>query len=419
MRPRNPTENRQQGTVAIIVGLSLFVLIGFAGLVLDLGRLFVNKTELQTSADACALAAASQLTCDPSVAGNCTATDLSNAENAGVFASNQNRRDLQANAATIAPADIKFSTVFAPNSNYVTRGGASPNSKYVMCTARSNGIVPWFMGVLGVGASNVAATAVATLSPSQAFCTSAPMGICQLSNGTNWGYSVGQWIPSTFTSSGNNDLLTGGFKWVDFTINAGGNSEIRDQLAGNGVCNVKIGDQIQQPGQQQGAKSAYNTRFGIYPNGANAYTAQTAPPDWTGYAYPNQSPGSPVIPINTSAYSEYSRNQGLHTPFTPNEYAGTGPPSSRNINGTPSSSATHATYGGNRRLVAIPVIDCNAGNTTPIVGMACALMLNPMSNGANGTIYLEYLGDAKLSTSPCSTGGLPGNNGPLVPALVQ
>ena len=33
-----------------------FVLIGFAGLVLDLGRLYVNKTELQNAADACALA---------------------------------------------------------------------------------------------------------------------------------------------------------------------------------------------------------------------------------------------------------------------------------------------------------------------------------------------------------------------------
>ena len=35
--------------MAIIVGLSLVMLVGFAGLALDLGRPYVNKTELQTA----------------------------------------------------------------------------------------------------------------------------------------------------------------------------------------------------------------------------------------------------------------------------------------------------------------------------------------------------------------------------------
>lgn len=52
---------RQGGAVAIIVGLSLVVLIGFLGLVIDLGRTYVLKTELQNAADAAALAGASQL----------------------------------------------------------------------------------------------------------------------------------------------------------------------------------------------------------------------------------------------------------------------------------------------------------------------------------------------------------------------
>ena len=70
--------------------------------------------------------------------------------------------------------------------------------------------------------------------------------------------------------------MTGSFRWVDFTPNAGGNSEIRDQLAGStAVCDIRVGSNVQQPGVQQGAKAAYNTRFGIYPNGANAYTAAT------------------------------------------------------------------------------------------------------------------------------------------------
>ena len=52
-----PSRRDQRGAVAIIVGLTIAVLVGFAGLALDGGRLYVNKTELQNAADACALAA--------------------------------------------------------------------------------------------------------------------------------------------------------------------------------------------------------------------------------------------------------------------------------------------------------------------------------------------------------------------------
>ena len=54
---QRPTRQAQRGAVAIIVGLTLAVLVGFAGLAIDGGRLYVNKTELQNAADACALAA--------------------------------------------------------------------------------------------------------------------------------------------------------------------------------------------------------------------------------------------------------------------------------------------------------------------------------------------------------------------------
>jgi hypothetical protein len=427
MLQRIRSMNSQRGSMAIIVGLSLVVLVGFAGLALDLGRLYVNKTELQSAADACALAAANELVCDTSIpTGSCPASYLLNAESAGIFAAGKNFKDFQASAVSIAPADVKFSTALAPNAAYLSRaGGASTASKYAMCTARSIGIIPWFMGVMGIGASNVTATAVATLAPGQTFCNAAPVGVCKKTMGTApaYGYTVGEWISSSFTSGNGNsgDSLAGGFVWVDFTPNAGGNSEIRDQLAASSsVCGIRVGDNVQQPGQQQGAKSAYNTRFGMYPNGANAYTPQTAPPDRTGYAYPNKSPGSPVIPVGTSAYGDYRNRQNSHTPFTSNQYGVSGP--GGNIAGNPITSADHAKYGAERRLVAAPFVDCSAGNTVPILGMACVLMLNPMSNGASGTVYLEYRGLATSATSPCRSAGLPGGpgaTGPQVAALVQ
>lgn len=414
---------RQKGAVAIIVGLSLAVLIGFVGLALDLGRLYVNKTELQSAADACALAAAAELVCDPGASGvTCPLSYLQNAEAAGIFAAGRNQRDFQRNAASIAPADVRFFTAIGPNSRFQPRTAANPDSRFAMCIARSNGIVPWFMGVLGIAASDVAATAVATLAKGQSFCNALPVGICTKpgSSAPSFGFSEGEWIESKFTSSGDKEGLAGGFKWVDFTPKAGGNSEIRDQVAGSATaCDIRLGNDVAQPGQQQGVKAAYNTRFGIYPKGANAYTPDTAPPDRSGYAYPNKVPGFPVISRNTSAYADFLKRQAGNTAFIDAQYDNAS--AGGKIGGDPVAGDTLGSKGQERRLVAVPFIECGSG-TTPILGMACVLMLNPMSNGANGDIYLEYRGLATAAGSPCRSFGIPGgggSSGPLVPTLVQ
>ena len=59
LRRRTPRTgpSRQRGAVAIIVGLMAAVLVGFIGLAIDGGHLYLTKTELQNAADACALAA--------------------------------------------------------------------------------------------------------------------------------------------------------------------------------------------------------------------------------------------------------------------------------------------------------------------------------------------------------------------------
>ena len=51
----------KKGTIAIIVGVSLVVLIGFAALAVDLGYVYMKNVELQTTADAAALAGAGAL----------------------------------------------------------------------------------------------------------------------------------------------------------------------------------------------------------------------------------------------------------------------------------------------------------------------------------------------------------------------
>src|SRR5688500_16061724 len=67
---RYATLSPQRGAVAVIVVISLAVLIIMAGLVRDVGHAFVNKTRLQNTVDAAALAAAKVLddTCNTTLA---------------------------------------------------------------------------------------------------------------------------------------------------------------------------------------------------------------------------------------------------------------------------------------------------------------------------------------------------------------
>jgi len=137
MRTRARRRNRQAGAVAPTTALALVVLIGFLGVIIDMGRLLVVKTELSNAADACALAAAQQLD------GNAGA--LTRAENAGITAGTRNSAHFQSAPVSITAADLTFSTTLSSasgdNSNYLTQAAGAPaNSKYVMCTVALAGL---------------------------------------------------------------------------------------------------------------------------------------------------------------------------------------------------------------------------------------------------------------------------------------
>ena len=59
-------KRRQRGAMAVLAGVMVVVMLGMGGMVIDLGRMYVTRTELQSAMDACALAASSQLQPGPS-----------------------------------------------------------------------------------------------------------------------------------------------------------------------------------------------------------------------------------------------------------------------------------------------------------------------------------------------------------------
>ena len=236
-----------------------------------------------------------------------------------------------------------------------------------------------------------------------------------------------EWIASDFNSGGNDDSVTGNFRWIDYTPNAGGNVEIRDQLGRQrgAVCGIRVGDNVvPSRARSRARKSAWNTRFGIYPNGANAYTASNAPPDRTGYAYPNKAPGNPVIRGSTPArYDDYRSRQGANTGFLGNQYGVSGP--GGNFNGNPSPAVDHqqrrhqppARGGTDHRLR-------RTQRRQPITGHGLRADAEPdVQRRQPARSTSSTVGSRRTAGSPCcQTGGFAGGpaaRGPQVPTLVQ
>lgn len=438
MRQTLHARKRQQGAVAIIVALTLAVLIGFAGLALDGGQLYVSKTEQQNAADACALSASYALTGAPIPAANFVV-----AENAGVAVAVANRVGFQGAQISAADVLVEFGTSLAGSSWTTAAGNPPGNARYVRCTITRNGIPMWFMPVRGFATQNVSALATATLSPAQSNCA-IPMGLCTSASPPDYGYVRGQWYSMNFDESGGSlSNLTGNFRWIDFDPSAGtpgcsggGAQELACLLKGVGQCTLPpvgpatcstsgnsspVPGCVGQTGNINSLGNAFNTRFGIYQGGGGVSNSDLtgAPPDFTGFGY-----NATSWPLGHDAYSGTS---GATHNFLAARATHDAVQASLVPNGSSAAtSAQLATHGADRRLVTVPLLDCGSfvgSQHAPVRGYACVLLLHPYKKtGSNVTVTAEYLGRSDLPGSPCATSGAVGSStsvGPMVPALVQ
>ncbi|WP_211364065.1 pilus assembly protein TadG-related protein [Propionivibrio limicola] len=429
--------------MAIIVGLSIAVLIGFAGLALDAGQLYVTKTELQNAADACALSAAYELTGDPVPAENFT-----RAENAGITVATQNRVGFQGANIVAGSVAVTFGSSLSGGSWLSASSNPPGTTKYVRCVIDRPNIPLWFMRVLGIDDADVNALATATLTPAQTNCA-IPMALCSDRYGgsaPDFGYVVGQWYSMNFKETGGGSGmsdLTGNFRWIDFDpssgtpgCSGGGAQELACLLEGAGQCNLPANNLgscagaspgnpipgcVGQTGNITSLGKAFNTRFGIYQGGGGVTTGDltSAPPDFTGFAY-----NTTTWPLGENAYNGTS---GTTDNFLASRAANTPVQADENPGGSSSASQTQLhDYGADRRLVTLPFVPCadfESGQQSPIRGYACILMLSPYKkSGQDVTVSAEYLGASNAPGSPCATSGAvggPSSVGPMVPALVQ
>ena len=416
--------HRQDGAVIVTVSLVLLFLLGFMAMALDLGHLFVVKTELQTAMDSCALAAAQELDGESSA--------LTRATNAGIAAGNLNNVNFQSSSwssqGKIVAADITFK-----DAAYGATAAAA-NARYAQCQHTQSGLNMWLLQSMGAFANdtttytntqNVLAVAVATRASAQTTCP-IPVGLKPKTGGTapNYGFQIGEWVDML----GNGTQVNGEMGWYNLDGSSGA-SETRNELTEPGYCGTKLGDTLGTPGAQTTVDTPWNYRFGIYKNSDPGPSVNH--PDFSGYAYTatnwknavpqNAWSGTPAAGSDPSAANFMTKRAA----FASYDDTGTSLSGGDGITGlklnsfktlaTPGAGGQHNLYGFSRRLVTAPVVDAS----NKVIDYACMFMLQPLS-GPTVTVQLEFRGNAGSTSSPCTTNGLAGGAaGPLVPVLVR
>jgi len=208
-------KSRQHGAVAIIVALSLVALVGMLGLVLDLGHLYVTKTELQNAADAASLSGAKEL--------NGKLTGINNAINRAIEAAGRNKYNLHSQVLVITSADIRVGACPAAGCmvpiTSITTDALAANKTFLEVDTGSHNLGTWFAQVLPSIATNMATSAVAVAGKYAADIT--PVAICRMPDpGTTneLGYERG----ISYKVSSANPIGPGTMFWIDPESNTPG-----------------------------------------------------------------------------------------------------------------------------------------------------------------------------------------------------
>lgn len=402
MQNRSQCHTGERGAVVVTLALLVFLLLGFIGLALDYGHLFVIRTELQTSMDACALAAAHELNGQPDA--------LTRARNAGIAAGNANNVDLQSANWSSKPKIVEDEITFLEEDHKTLATSAS--ARFVRCVHTQAGTstpLLQMLGLLGNASSssssvNVGALAEATTTPAQSVCT-IPLMLKQKAGSTapDYGFVKGEWVKLLSKAAATNGNI--GWANLDGSNNA---SETAAEMKGH--CGTSIGTHMGTPGVQQSIADVWNSRFGIYKKKGDAAVDH---PDFTGYVYT----GSTWTP-GRNAYPDFvTRRQNFENcAVTVNDCEKkTGLKLNAAALATSGAGGELQTYGTNRRLVALPVAD----DANKVKDFVCMLLLQPIPTPMED-VWLEYLGNAAELGSPCKASGLPGGTaGPLVPVLIR
>ena len=234
INPLHGQRNRQQGSILVLTGLTLLMLVSFASLALDSSLLFVARNELQNAADAGALAGARVLYTNDGTQVNAGANQVAfdtATSNISQTSAVEVNWSAGTNSGDVERGHWSFATSqFTPNASLQPVDlwdvstedlDADPNFiNAVRVTARRQAtpVQALLARVFGINSTTMSATAVAYIGFAgrlQPFEAEQPFAICQdkiINDDGEFSCNVGRFIPSSSNDATNE---TGG--WTDFS----------------------------------------------------------------------------------------------------------------------------------------------------------------------------------------------------------
>ncbi len=401
--------------VILVAGMA--ALLAVAGLALDGGNLFLNKSKLQNAIDASALSAGAALN---KVGGNYDKARTSAIDRfETVIATPGNEALLEAYNGNEISVTVSTSPTLSP---FV--GSNADDDWYVRVAVSALQIDSFFLRVIGIDTLSVPATAVAGRTPVgvidptggndvNPICGIVPMMVCgdpaqMPSEGSDdyWGYTPGetQVLKATAQCQNPNDpacaepaVGAGNFQLLQLTDGDGnplsGGAGIRDAMAGSGdsCVNAVQGEQITtQTGNEVGpVTQGLNTRFGIY-NGPMNSSSEEYPGD-----YVSGEPRGREMTYSDYQYAYDYDKTGCADCYSEGE--------------------------DHRRIVAVPIGDCtestNGKGDIPLLDMGCFFITKKADQKGNeSSVYGQFVADCPVSvTPPPGEGPTSGNNSGSAP----
>lgn len=237
--------SRQRGYVLIALTFGLVFLLGMCGLAVDIGRMYVTKSEAQSFVDSSAFSAALQL--DGTAAGITRATTA--------VANNPKQWQFQNSAFT------NVQTQFATSANGPWVANPNPATNYYFAQVQTTVNLPMYLiGALGSSSSTIAASAVA----GPVATTSVPGGEFPFSPYTRaaspdnpsdpYGYQIGNDYTLRWGAPGNNttcgtdatqpNLATNGF-YRGYCCVAQGASNVTQAILGGATDPMSVGNPVE------------------------------------------------------------------------------------------------------------------------------------------------------------------------------
>ena len=416
IRQPSALPQRQEGIALVLFAIGMLVVVAMGGLALDVSYAFLNKSRLQNTVDAAALAGATVLDETGSKVEAGIAAQAVFAANRAAAGQNEMQDKVD-----LSDVIIEFSPTLDPFENGL------PDPEYVRVRVESFGIEVWLLEVmqlLGQDYSNKSFRASAVAGPSPTFrrvCGPVPLIICAEPGepAPYYGLEPGQIkVLKASSKSKNkvceNDIGNGNFQLA--RLGGNGGDVVRDNMAGGYQGCTGVGDVVEtEPGNAAGPVSqGINTRFGQYQGGG--LDSQDFPPDII-TQQPNKrlSYVEPVSQCVEGSPDYQACIDAEETCAISGEIPGTIEYDGETVTRSDELDFNRATYEArkdassydnappigrdDRRTLPVMVANCsgvnNGQSSMPLLGFSCFFLLQdlPNGNGNENEIFGEFVND--------------------------